>query len=201
VELMAYLSEEGPQGRVHAIPGQGTRVPVWMLGSSLYGAQLAAALGLPYAFASHFAPAELDRAMEIYRAQFRPSPQLDRPYAMPGLSVIAAETDEEARFLFTSLQQAFVNLRSGRPGRLPPPVEGYAERLESSASAMLAQALSCAVVGSPATVRKGLADFQARTAADELIVTAQIFDHDARRRSFEILADVAGLAPAAAAAE
>ena len=125
VELMAYLSDEGPVGRVQAIPGQGTNVPVWILGSSLYGAQLAAALGLPYAFASHFAPAELDRALEIYRAQFKPSAQMDRPYAMPAMSVIAAETDEEARYLFTSTQQAFVNLRSGRPGPLPRPVEGY----------------------------------------------------------------------------
>jgi luciferase family oxidoreductase group 1 len=201
VELMAYLSDEGPEGRVHAIPGEGTGVPIWMLGSSLYGAQLAAALGLPYAFASHFAPAELDRALEVYRAQFRLSGQLDKPYAMPGLSVIAAETDEEARYLFTSLQQAFVNLRSGRPGKLPPPQEGYAEHLEPAARAMLAQTLSCAVVGSPETVRKGISDFVARTGADELIVTAQIFDHAARRRSFELLAEVTGLEGMARAAE
>ncbi len=201
VELMAYLSAEGPEGRVHAVPGEGTEVPIWMLGSSLYGAQLAASLGLPYAFASHFAPAELDHALAIYRASFRPSAQLAAPYAMPGITVVAAPTDGEARYLFTSLQQAFVNLRSGRPGRLPPPVEGYAERLEPAASAMLAHALSCSVVGSPDTVRHGLKAFVERTQADELIVTAQIHDHGARVRSYEILADVAGLLPLASAAE
>lgn len=201
VELMAYLGDDGAAGRVQAIPGQGTNVPLWILGSSLYGAQLAAALGLPYAFASHFAPAELDRALEIYRAQFKPSAQLDRPYAMPAMSVIAAETDEEARYLFTSTQQAFVNLRSGRPGPLPRPVEGYAEALDPAAQAILAHTLTCAVVGSPDTVRKGLADFQRRTGADEIIVTAQIHDPASRQRSLEILADVAGLMPAALAAE
>ena len=201
VELMSYLSDEGAVGRVQAIPGQGTNVPLWILGSSLYGAQLAAALGLPYAFASHFAPAELDRALEIYRAQFKPSVHLDRPYAMPGMSVIAAETDEEARYLFTSTQQAFVNLRSGRPGPLPRPLEGYADRLEPAAQAILDHTLACAVVGSPDTVRKGIADFQARTGADEIMVTAQIHDHDARRRSLEILADVTGLKTMARAAE
>jgi len=201
IELMAYLSQEGPEGRVHAIPGEGTGVPVWMLGSSLYGAQLAAALGLPYAFASHFAPAELDSALEIYRTRFQPSLQLARPYAMPALSVVAAPTDEEARFLHTSMQQAFVNLRSGRPGKLPPPVEGYAEQLEPAARAMLAHTLSCAVVGSPDTVRRGIADFVARTGADELIVTAQIHDHAARRRSYEILAEIVGIGASSLAAQ
>jgi luciferase family oxidoreductase group 1 len=201
VELMAYLSKDGPEGRVHAVPGEGTNVPIWILGSSLYGAQLAAAIGLPYAFASHFAPAELDRALEIYRASFRPSEHLERPYAMPGLSVIAAETDEEARYLFTSLQQAFVNLRSGRPGKLPPPLDGYEEGLDPAARAMIAHALSCAVVGSAETVRKGISEFRERTGADELIVTAQIFDHEARMRSFEILSEVAGLQNALRAAE
>jgi len=201
VELMSYLSDEGPVGRVQAIPGQGTNVPLWILGSSLYGAQLAAALGLPYAFASHFAPAELDRALEIYRAQFKPSTQLERPYAMPAMSVIAADTDEEARYLFTSTQQAFVNLRSGRPGPLPRPVEGYAEALEPAAQAILSHTLACAVVGSRDTVRKGLADFHTRTGADEIIVTAQIHDPAARRHSFEILAEVSGLESMARAAE
>jgi luciferase family oxidoreductase group 1 len=201
VELMAYLSKDGPEGRVHAVPGEGTNVPIWILGSSLYGAQLAAAIGLPYAFASHFAPAELDRALEIYRASFRPSKHLERPYAMPGLSVIAAETDEEARYLFTSLQQAFVNLRSGRPGKLPPPLDGYEEGLDPAARAMIAHTLSCAVVGSPETVRKGISEFRERTGADELIVTAQIFDHEARMRSFEILSEVANLQNAMRAAE
>ena len=156
------------------MPGEGQEVPVWILGSSLYGAQLAAMLGLPYAFASHFAPAELDHALEIYRSRFQPSDQLDKPYVMLGLNVFAAPTDAEARLLFTSLQQAFVNLRTGRPGRLPPPVEGYEASLDPMAKTMLGQALSCAVVGSPETVRQGIDAFVRRTGADELMVTAQI---------------------------
>jgi luciferase family oxidoreductase group 1 len=190
VELMGYFQPAAEGQRVHAIPGEGEQVPVWILGSSLYGAQLAAMLGLPYAFASHFAPAELDHALEVYRSRFEPSEHLDRPRVMLGLNVVAAPTDAEAAYLFTSLQQAFVNLRSGRPGKLPPPVEGYAEALEPSARAILGQALSCAIVGSPATVKQGLEAFVERTGADELMVTAQVFDHAARVRSFEILADV-----------
>ncbi len=187
---MAYFEPAVEGQRVHAVPGEGEKVPVWILGSSLYGAQLAAMLGLPYAFASHFAPAELDRALEMYRTRFQPSEHLGRPRVMLGLNVVAAPTDAEARLLFTSLQQAFVNLRSGRAGRLPPPVEGYDRDLDPAARAMLAQALSCAVVGSPETVKRGLEAFLARTGADELMVTAQVFDHAARVRSFEILADV-----------
>ncbi len=189
VELIEYF-EPAPAGqRVRAVPGEGERVPVWILGSSTYGAQLAAMLGLPYAFASHFAPAELDHALAIYRSRFQPSERLDAPYVMLGLNVFAADADAEARLLFSSLQQAFVNLRSGRPGKLPPPVEGYEEALDPMARAMLRQALSCAVVGGPETVRQGLDAFIARTGADELMVTAQVFDHAARKRSFEILAD------------
>ncbi|RWD66369.1 MAG: LLM class flavin-dependent oxidoreductase [Mesorhizobium sp.] len=192
VELMGYFrpAEEGQ--RIRAVPGEGQHVPVWILGSSLYGAQLAALLGLPYAFASHFAPAELDHALEVYRTRFQPSAELDKPYVMLGLNVFAAPTDAEARLLFTSLQQAFVNLRSGRPGQLPPPVENYDRDLDPVAKTMLAQALSCAVVGSPETVRQGIDAFARRTGADELMVTAQMFDHAARVRSFEILADVHG---------
>ena len=175
---------------MRAVPGEGQDVQVWILGSSIYGAQLAAMLGLPYAFASHFAPAELDHALDIYRSRFQPSEQLDKPYVMLGLNVFAAPTDDEARLLFTSLQQAFVNLRTGRPGRLPPPVEGYEETLDPMAKSHAGQALSCAVVGSPETVRQGIDAFVRRTGADELMVTAQIFDHAARVRSFEILADV-----------
>lgn len=190
VELMGYFrpAEEGQ--RIRAVPGEGQTVPVWILGSSLYGAQLAALLGLPYAFASHFAPAELDHALEVYRTRFQPSAQLDKPYVMLGLNVSAAPTDAEAKLLFSSLQQAFVNLRSGRPGQLPPPVENYDRDLDPMAKTMLAQALSCAVVGSPETVRQGIDAFIRRTGADELMVTAQIFDHAARVRSYEILADV-----------
>ncbi len=189
VELMGYFQPADEGQRIHAVPGEGQNVPVWILGSSLYGAQLAAMLGLPYAFASHFAPAELDHALEIYRSRFQPSEQLDKPYVMLGLNVFAAPTDAEAKLLFTSLQQAFVNLRTGRPGRLPPPVEGYDQTLEPMAKTMLGQALSCAVVGSPETVRQGIDAFVRRTGADELMVTAQIFDHAARVRSFEILAE------------
>jgi luciferase family oxidoreductase group 1 len=190
VELLGYFKPAAEGQRVSAVPGAGEDVKVWILGSSTYGAQLAAILGLPYSFASHFAPAELEHALAIYRERFQPSEYLDKPYVMPGISVFAAPTDEEARFLFSSQQQAFVNLRSGRPGRLPPPVEGYERNLDPTARAMLAHALSAAVVGSPETVRRGVEAFIARTGADELIVTAQIFDHSARVRSFEILADI-----------
>ncbi|MER8825251.1 LLM class flavin-dependent oxidoreductase [Mesorhizobium sp. M0938] len=190
VELMGYFQPAEDGQRIRAVPGEGEKVPIWILGSSLYGAQLAAMLGLPYAFASHFAPAELDHALEIYRSRFQPSEQLDKPYVMLGLNVFAAPSDAEARLLFTSLQQAFVNLRTGRAGRLPPPVEGYERDLDPMAKTMLSQALSCAVVGAPETVRQGIDAFVQRTGADELMVTAQIYDHAARVRSFEILADV-----------
>ena len=190
LELIGYFRPAQPGQPVRAVPGAGLDVPVWILGSSLYGAQLAAALGLPYAFASHFAPADLDQALALYRARFKPSNQLDAPYAMTGVSVFAAPTDAEARLLFSSQQQAFVNLRSGRAGPLPPPMEGYEEGLEPVAKAMLANALSCAIVGGPETVKAGLKAFIARTGADELIITAQIFDHAARIRSFEIAAAV-----------
>ncbi|TIN36974.1 MAG: LLM class flavin-dependent oxidoreductase [Mesorhizobium sp.] len=190
VELMGYFQPAEDGQRIRAVPGEGEQVPIWILGSSLYGAQLAAMLGLPYAFASHFAPAELDHALEIYRSRFQPSKQLDKPYVMLGLNVFAAPSDAEARLLFTSLQQAFVNLRTGRPGRLPPPVDGYERDLDAMAKTMLGQALSCAVVGAPETVRQGIKAFVQRTGADELMVTAQIFDHAARVRSFEILANV-----------
>ena len=185
IELLGYF--RGVEGPVTAVPGNGLNVPIWILGSSLFGAQLAAALGLPYAFASHFAPGQMMQAIEIYRAQFRPSDQLDRPYLMLGFNVFAADTDEEARLLFTSLQQAFVNLRSGRPGRLPPPSAGYADRLGGAERVMIGQALSSAAVGSQDTVCRGIEAFIARTGADELIVTSQIFDHAARLRSYELL--------------
>ena len=191
VELMDYFAPaDARPARCGRCPAQGQDVEVWILGSSTYGAQLAAMLGLPYAFASHFAPAELEHAIDIYRSRFQPSERLDKPYVMLGLNVIAAETDDEARLLFTSLQQAFVNLRTGRPGRLPPPVDELSrDQLDPMAKAMLDQALSCAVVGSPETVKRGVEAFIARTGADELMVTAQIFDHQARLRSYEILAD------------
>jgi luciferase family oxidoreductase group 1 len=196
LELMSYFAPAAPDQRVLAIPGTGLNVPIWILGSSLYGAQLAAALGLPYAFASHFAPEQMAPAIEIYRARFRPSEQASEPHVMLGIGVFAAASDAEAARLFTSQQQAFVNLRRGRPGPLPPPVEDIEAVLSPMERAMVAHSLSCTVVGSPATVRRGLDAFIARTGADELMITAQIFDHAARLRSFEITAaarrDLAG---------
>ena len=189
VELINYFAPAEDGQRVRAVPGEGRNVPVWILGSSTYGAHLAALLGLPYAFASHFAPAELDHALDVYRSRFQPSAYLDKPYVMLGLNVCAAETDDKARLLFSSLQQAFVNLRSGRPGKLPAPRADFEQDLDPQARAMLDHSLACAVVGSPETVRQGVSDFIARTGADELMVTAQIFDHEARKRSYSILAD------------
>lgn len=193
VELQGYFQPAGPGQIIRAVPGAGLNVPLWILGSSLYGAQLAAHLGLPYAFASHFAPAEMENAIAFYRGRFQPSEQLAEPYVMLGVNMFAADTDEEARFHFTSLQQAFVNLRTGNPGELPPPVAGYEEKLPPLARDMLAQALSCSVVGAPDTVRDGLENFIAKFKPDELILTAQIFDHKARLRSFEIAAESHGL--------
>jgi luciferase family oxidoreductase group 1 len=189
LELMDYFSSEQRQP-VSAVPGTGLNVPIWILGSSLFGAQLAAALGLPYAFASHFAPAQMMQAIALYRATFRPSAQLDKPYVMLGFNVFAADTDEEAKFRATSMQQAFVNLRSGRPSRLPPPVDDYWSRIGPQEHALLEQVLSCSAVGSPETVSRELQAFIARTGADELMITSQIFEHAARLRSYEITADI-----------
>ena len=191
VELMHWFAPASEDQRLRANPGEGQDVPIWILGSSTFGAQLAAHLGLPYAFASHFAPAEMMSAIRIYRETFRPSERLAEPYVMLGFNVFAADTDAEARYLFSSLQQAFVNLRSGRSGKLPPPVEGYAERLGAGERAMIDQALACSAVGGPDTVRAQLRAFADRTGADELMVTSQIWDHAARVRSIEILAQVA----------
>jgi luciferase family oxidoreductase group 1 len=192
VELMAYFRPAQPNQAVQAVPGAGLEVPIWILGSSLYGAQVAAYLGLPFAFASHFAPAMMTEAMAIYRERFRPSAQLAAANVMLGLTVVAAESDEEARFLFSSLQQSTLNNRTGRRGRVPPPVEDFEARLDPYARAILDDAQSCAVVGGPDAIRRGLDDFAARTGADELMVTANIFDHAKRKRSFEIVAEVHG---------
>ncbi len=192
VELMAYFQPVQPNQAVQAVPGAGLNVPFWILGSSTYGAQLAAILGLPFAFASHFAPGMMTQAMSIYRERFRPSAQLSAPNVMLGVNIVAAETDEEARLLFSSLQQSFLNIRSGRPGRLPPPIPDFDQRIDRYGAAMLADALSCAIVGGPETVRRGLDEFVARTGADELMVTANIFEHAKRKRSFEIVAEVHG---------
>jgi len=190
VELMRYFEPAQPGQQVVAVPGAGLAVPIWILGSSLFGAQVAALLGLPFAFASHFAPADLLPAIEIYRERFRPSKQLDRPYVMLGFNVFAADTDEQARFLATSMQQAFVNLRSGRPTTLQPPVRDYEGVLSGEARALLAQVLECSAIGGPATVRRALLEFVARTAADEVMISSMIFDHAARLRSYEIAAQV-----------
>src|SRR3954466_7001836 len=186
VELMAYFEPAAAGQRVRAVPGVGLDVPIWILGSSLYGAQLAAELGLPYSFASHFAPAMLLDAAQTYRDRFHPSAKLERPYFMVGVNVIAADTDAEARPLFTSLQQAFVNIRRGQPAPLPPPVDVDALSLTPMDELGLAQMLSYSIVGSPDAVRQGLERVAAQTAADEIIVASQIFDHEARLRSYEI---------------
>jgi luciferase family oxidoreductase group 1 len=190
LELQHYLDDAQEGQLVRAIPGAGTKVPLWILGSSLYGAQLAAALGLPYAFASHFAPEALLPALEVYRSSFRPSSTLEAPYAMVGANVVVADDDAEARRLFTSAQQSFANILRGRRGRLPPPVddiEGYWSDAERErASAMLSRSF----VGAPATVRAGLEAFAAETAADEIVVAAAIHDHAARLRSYRLLAEL-----------
>ena len=198
VELMDFFSD-APRQVVRAVPGTGLKVPVWILGSSTFGAQLAAALGLPYAFASHFAPAQMMQAITLYRASFRPSPQLARPYVMLGFNVFAADTQEQAEFRATSMQQAFVNLRSGRPSRLPPPLQDYAKNVGPQERALLDSVLSCSAIGSPAVVRAALEAFIARTGADELMITCQIFDHAQRLRSFEIAAEIQHAAQIAAA--
>ncbi|MEO0501192.1 MAG: LLM class flavin-dependent oxidoreductase [Pseudomonadota bacterium] len=184
-ELLAYFGGTGP---VAAVPGQGADVPVWILGSSLYGAQVAAHFGLPYAFASHFAPAALDQALALYRERFQPSAYLDRPHAMVAMNVIAADTDAEAQYLATSLLQAFVNLATGRPGRLPRPVEGYERTLPAEARARLAQTLAISAIGSAETVAAATEAVIERTGADELILAANIHDFDKRVRSYEIAA-------------
>ena len=191
VELMDFLSDE-PQQAVRAVPGRGAKVPIWILGSSLFGAQLAAMLGLPFAFASHFAPAYLMQALAIYRERFKPSAQLDRPYVMLGFNVFAAPTDEEAAVLATSAQQAFVNLRTGHPAKLPRPVPGYLDTLPPGPRAMIAEVLSCTAIGSPDTVSKKMREFIEQTGADELMIAAQVHDHAARLRSYEIAAGVMG---------
>ena len=187
MELIGYLDAPSPGQRVRAVPGAGSRVPVWILGSSRFGAQLAAALGLPYAFASHFAPAHMTEAIDVYRSAYRPSDAHPRPYVMLGVNAFAADTEREARRLMTSVQQAFVSLRTGRPRQLPPPVEDYERGLGPRERGILEQALSCTFVGTPDQVAAGLEGFVARTGADELMVVSQVFDHAARLRSYQLV--------------
>ncbi len=189
-ELLGWFDPVIPGQTVQAVPGTGTDVDVWILGSSLFGAQLAAHLGLPYAFASHFAPGDMMDAIQVYRERFKPSPRLQKPYVMLGLNVIAAETDADARLQFTSIQQAFANLRLGRPGKMPPPKADLV--LDPMVEQGILYALSCSVVGGPETVKQGIAEFVARTGADELMVTGSIWDHQKRLRSFEIAAEAIG---------
>ena len=190
VELQKYFEAAHPGQPVQAVPGAGLNVPLWILGSSLFGAQLAAALGLPYAFASHFAPAALFPALHRYHNAFKPSKQLDRPYTAAGVNVFAADTDAEARRLFTSAQQAFVNVVRGRRGRLPPPIDDIDAYWTPDEKAQVSAMLERSFVGSRETVRAGLEEFSKQTAVDELIVAAAIYDHIARLRSYEILAQM-----------
>ncbi|HEX3351167.1 MAG TPA: LLM class flavin-dependent oxidoreductase [Acetobacteraceae bacterium] len=196
LELQALLGPVQEGQRIRAVPGAGTNVPLWILGSSLFGAQLAAALGLPFAFASHFAPDALLPALHTYREGFRPSAQLARPYAMVGCNVIAAETDAAARFLFTSVQQSFTNMLRGARGQLPPPIDDIDQYWAPHEKAQASRMLTCAFVGSAETVRSGLERFVAETGADELMAAGAIFDQGARLRSYGILG---GLAPASGA--
>lgn len=201
-ELLAYLDDAPDGAPVRAIPGEGTHVPVWILGSSLFGAQFAAYMGLPYAFASHFAPQMLEEALRVYRTTFQPSKWLARPYAMMAAGVCAAETDEEALYLRSSQVLAFARLRMGRPGKLPRPVRDLAAEIPVPVKSQVEQALSCSATGSPETVRRQLAELVERYAPDELMVTSMIHDHSARCRSFAIAAEVLrDLVPATAAAE
>jgi luciferase family oxidoreductase group 1 len=191
LELQSLLAPVKPGQSVRAVPGYGTEVPIWILGSSLFGAELAARLGLPYAFASHFAPDALFEALDIYRRQFEPSKQMDRPYAMVGVNVIAADTDEEARRLFTTVQQSFTNLLRGRAGKLQPPIDSIEEYWTPAEKHQASRMLKYSIVGSPETVRQGLESFVALTNADELMVVTSLYDHSARVRSYEIVAEIA----------
>ena len=190
LELQAFLSPVKQGQRIQAVPGAGLDVPLWILGSSLFGAQLAAELGLPYAFASHFMPDALMDALDVYRTAFKPSAQLDRPYAMAGVNVFAADTDAEARRIFTSAQQQFTNLLRGTPGRLPPPIDDIESYWTPIERAQASARLAMSFVGSHETIRRGLAEFVELTGVDEIIVASMIYDHAARVHSYEILADV-----------
>jgi luciferase family oxidoreductase group 1 len=188
LELQSYFADDGKTG-IRATPGAGADVTLWILGSSLFGAQLAAALGLPYAFASHFAPGLLDEAVQVYRRNFKPSAVLEKPHLMLGYNVFAADSDEEAEYLATSQQQAFVAIRTGRGIQLPPPIKGYRESLGAQGEAILGQMLSASAVGGPEKVRAQIAAFLARTGADELMLVSSMFDHAARKKSLTIAAE------------
>lgn len=197
VELQSYFADDGRTG-ISATPGAGARPELWILGSSLFGAQLAAMLGLPFAFASHFAPDALDQALAIYRRDFRPSAALDRPYAMAGFNVFAADTREEAELLASSQQQAFVALRTGQPRQLPPPVPGYRASLPPQHAAILDHVLQCSAVGTREDVAAGIAAFVRRTGVEEVMLTSSVYDHAARKRSVALAAEAMRAFPLAA---
>jgi len=203
LELQAYFAEPGPGQRIVAVPAAGTDVPLWILGSSHFGAALAGELGLPYAFASHFAPELLLSALEVYRSRFRPSEQLERPYAMVGVNVVAADTDAEARHLATTQQMSFANIFRGARGLSQPPIDDIESYWSPLEKAQAMRMLARSIYGSPATVRAGLAALVAETGADELIVVSDVFDHQKRLTSFRLIAEAAGILPteARAAAE
>ncbi len=188
-ELLGYFAPVQPGQLVRAVPGAGLDVPVWLLGSSLFGAQLSAALGLPFAFASHFAPDAMDQALAVYHRDFRPSQYLAQPYAMLALNVVAAATDAEAKRLFTTAQQSFVNLRRGKPGLIPPPIDDIEAYWQPHEKLGVENALACSVIGAPDTVKRGIAKFIDRHRPDELLLVANVFDHGARLRSFELAAE------------
>ncbi|WP_091904464.1 LLM class flavin-dependent oxidoreductase [Chitinasiproducens palmae] len=188
-ELLFYFEPAEPGQRVRAVPGAGLDVPVWLLGSSLFSAQLAAEMGLPFAFASHFAPTQMSDAIHLYRTRFKPSARLAAPYVMLGLNIIAADDDQQARRLFTTLQQHFVRLRRGTPGQVPAPIDDIETFWSAAEKVNTERALSCSVVGGPDTIAAGLRDFIARHQPDELMIAGQIFDHDARKHSFTLAAE------------
>lgn len=197
LELQAFLAEAGPNQRIEAVPAAGTNVPLWILGSSNFGAMLGAELGLPYSFASHFAPDLLLQALEIYRARFKPSEQLQRPYAMVGVNIIAAETDAEAKRLATTQQMSFVNMFRGARGLSQPPIDDIENYWSLSEKAQVQRMLARSIVGSPETVRRGIAALVDETQADELIVVSDVYDHALRLRSFELIAEATGLSSGA----
>lgn len=189
LELQALLAPAVPGQNIRAIPGEGTQVPLWILGSSTFGAALAAELGLPYAFASHFAPQQLMPALEVYRSRFKPSAQLQAPHAMVGVNIIAADTDAEARRLATTQQMSFANLLRGARGLSQPPIDDIEQYWSPREKMQASQMLACSIIGSPQTVRAGIDSLVAQTGADELIVVADIYDHQARLHSLALTAD------------
>jgi luciferase family oxidoreductase group 1 len=189
LELQALLGPVRDGQRVQAVPGAGTNVPIWILGSSLFGAQLAGELGLPYAFASHFMPHALMPALDTYRAAFRPSPSLERPYALAGVNVFAAETDAEGRRLLTSVQQQITNRLRGTPGRLPPPIDDIESYWNPAEKAEVSARLACSIIGSRQVVHDGVLEFVERTGVDEVMIVSAIYEHAARLRSYELVAD------------